>query len=315
MKLDRRTLLLAGASTLVARGETAQPETAPIPVIDTHIHLWDLSRPQGAPFPPKDIQAKHNLPDVMSAKVYHRQAAAEGLVGAIHVDASPWMEDNLWVLENCAEDDIMVGVVGNLKPEAKEFPEYLERYHKNPLFRGIRYGNIWGYNIVEQVTNPAFIAGLKLLAQAGLVLDVGNPEIELLRTTVRLSDAVPELTIVVEHLEWFYPPAEVERDYERILREMQQRPQLYGKIGIGPSADGELKNGLPEHRANLERLHTTFGEDRVMGCGFHKDYAGLQILQSFYATKSREAQEKFFWKNSIKAYKWVHRRPDQPQLV
>ena len=43
--------------------------------------------------------------------------------------------------------------------------------------------------------------------------------------------------------------------------------------------------------------------------------AGLKILQEFYGAKSRATQEKFFWKNSIKVYKWVRRAPNQPQLT
>ena len=304
MTLDRRTFLAAGAASLVAGSAGAQAD-APIPIIDTHIHLWDLTRPQGAPFPDKQVQAKYKLPDVMTAKVYRQQSAPPGVVGAIQTDASPWIEDNLWVLETCAEESIMVGVVGNLRPEAKEFPEYLERFHKNPLFRGIRYGNIWGYDIVQQADNPVFINGLKLMAQAGLVLDVGNPAIDLLQATVRISDRVPELVIVAEHLESFYPPGEAEREYERLLRELQKRPQIYGKIGIGPSADGEINDGLQKD----------FGDDRVMGYGFRNGSPGLQILQAFYASKSREAQEKFFWKNSIKVYQWVRRAPNQPTLT
>ena len=50
-----------------------------------------------------------------------------------------------------------------------------------------------------------FINGLKLLAQAGLVLDVGNPEISVLQATLRVNDAVPSLKIVAEHLVGFSP--------------------------------------------------------------------------------------------------------------
>jgi hypothetical protein len=32
-------------------------------------------------------------------------------------------------------------------------------------------------------------------------------------------------------------------------------------------------------------------------------------------TKGRPAAEKYFWKNSIAAYKWVKRDPKQPQLA
>jgi len=48
----------------------------------------------------------------------------------------------------------MVGAIGNLQPDKPEFKEYLDRYHRNRLFLGIRYGNLWNYNLVEQVANP-----------------------------------------------------------------------------------------------------------------------------------------------------------------
>jgi hypothetical protein len=59
--------------------------------------------------------------------------------------------------------------------EKPEFKEYLERYHKKKLFLGIRHGNLWGYSLVNQVENPAFIEGMKLMQQADLILDVTNP--------------------------------------------------------------------------------------------------------------------------------------------
>ena len=60
-----------------------------------------------------------------------------GIVGAVKIEASPWVEGNLWVLEVAERDTIVVGVVGNLEPGSSDFAEVLERYHKNRLFRGI----------------------------------------------------------------------------------------------------------------------------------------------------------------------------------
>ena len=45
--MNRRTFLATTAATAIA-GPT------PIPIIDTHIHLFDVSRPGGIPGPPKD---------------------------------------------------------------------------------------------------------------------------------------------------------------------------------------------------------------------------------------------------------------------
>ncbi len=60
-----------------------------------------------------------------------------------------------------------------------------------PLFRGIRYGNLWGRDLAKQAANPAFIDGLKLLADADLVLDTANPRMALLESMLKISDKVP----------------------------------------------------------------------------------------------------------------------------
>jgi predicted TIM-barrel fold metal-dependent hydrolase len=130
---------------------------------------------------------------------YRKLASPLGIVGAIEVEASPWIEDNLWVLEVEQSEPMMVGMIGNLQPEKPEFQEYLDRYCKNKLFLGIRYGNLWGYSLVKQVTNPVFIEGLKLLAQADLVMDSANPRPDLIEALLRVTDRVPNLRIIIDH--------------------------------------------------------------------------------------------------------------------
>jgi len=157
--MTRRTFLAgvaAAAGTRAVAGGTSQ--NAPIPIIDTHIHLYDPTRPQGVPW--SAPRAPGTAPQPALPDRYRALAEPLGVVGAIEVEASPWIEDNLWVLEVAERDPIMVGTIGNLQPEQPEFAEYLARYHKNPLFRGIRYGNLWGYDITKQVETAAFIGGM-----------------------------------------------------------------------------------------------------------------------------------------------------------
>ena len=113
---------------------------AQLPIIDTHIHLFDTNRPQGVPWPDKNNAVLYQpaLPDR-----YRKLAAPLGVVGAIEVEASPWLEDNQWVLDVIAKDPMIVGTIGNLEPGKPEFGKHLERFHRNPLFLGIRYGNLW----------------------------------------------------------------------------------------------------------------------------------------------------------------------------
>src|ERR1700733_14721447 len=158
--MERRDFL-AGAAVSMLAGGAAHAAGEDIPIIDTHFHLFDNRRPQGAPYTgSKDYKGGVSLPSI-----YRANFAKLGVVGAIELEASPWIEDNLWVLEQLATDTLMVVTVGDLEPEKPEFAEYLDRYRKDPLFLGIRCGNIWGRKpLVVQVDSPAFIAGIKRLA-------------------------------------------------------------------------------------------------------------------------------------------------------
>jgi predicted TIM-barrel fold metal-dependent hydrolase len=289
----------------VAAAGIAAAQAPAIPIIDSHIHLFDQTRPQGAPYSGGGANREPALP-----ARYRKLAGPLGIVGAIEVEASPWIEDNLWVLEVEERDPIMLGAVGNLQPEKPEFREYLERYHKNKLFRGIRYGNLWGYSLVAQANNPVFIEGLKLLAQADLSLDTANPQPDLLEAVVRVNDKVPELRIIIDHL-----PAMKERA-DVVLRELARRPRIYVKVSELLKVEGSKAVLDPAaYKPALDYLFETFGEDRLI---FGSDWpngpavdnlpAIIKIVKDYFDTKGQLAAEKYFNRNSAAAYKWVRRR-------
>ena len=194
---------------------------------------------------------------------YRKLAIPLGSVGAIKVEASPWVEDNLWVLDVAQRDTIIVGVIGNLEPDKPEFKEYFDRYRKHPLFRGIRYGNLWGRDVGRQADNPTFIDGLKLLADADLVLDTANPRMPLLEAMLKISDKVPKLRIVLDHLPGFEPTDAERPAYATALKEFSKRPQIYVKLSaILRRVDGKVPTDLATYKAKLDLLVETFGEDQ-----------------------------------------------------
>src|SRR4051812_1478982 len=225
--ISRRTFLtqVTAAAAVVPSAELVLQPPA-VPIIDTHIHLFDPTRPQGAPYSGPRTAAG-TPPQSAYPDRYRQLATPLGIVGAIKVEASPWIEDNLWVLEVAQRDTIIVGVIGNLEPDKPEFAEYLGRYRKNPLFRGIRYGNLWGRDFTRQAENPIFVDGLKLVAQADLVLDTANPRVDLLEAVVRITDKVPDLRVVIDHLPSLEPTQETRATYDRMLREIGPRAQIY----------------------------------------------------------------------------------------
>lgn len=292
---------------------------APIPIIDCHIHLFDTTRPQGVPWPEKNNKVLYQ-PALPSR--YRTIAVPLGVVGAIKVEASPWLEDNQWVLDVAVKDSLLVGVVGNLEAGKPDFAKQLERFHKNSLFRGIRYGNLWGRDFSAAVKRPEFIADIKLLSRAGLSLDTANPNPALISDLLRLTDSVPDLRVIIDHLPQLQVPMEAAalRAYKGDLREIGKRPQMYVKLSeVFRRVDGKIPPDLAYYRGTLDELFGVFGEDRVIygsdwpNSDTWKPYADvLHLVQEYFNTKGQTAAEKYFWKNSVKAYRWVKRNGSQP---
>ncbi|TLV02097.1 amidohydrolase family protein [Dyadobacter luticola] len=319
--MNRRKFLTVSASATLATGlPTFQSEqNPPIPIIDTHIHLFDPNRPQGIPWPEKKdkILYKPAVPER-----YGKIAKPLGISGAIVVEASPWLEDNQWVLDTAAKDNIIVGVIGNLEPGKADFGKQLARFQANPLFRGIRYGNLWGNDLAKEVENPAFITDIKLLARAGMVLDTANPNPELLAAIVKLTDKVPDLKVVIDHLPQMTIPESqmVRKGYLTDLKELGQRPKVYSKVSeVLRRVEGKVPTTLDFYRDHLDELYGIFGEDRLL---YGSDWPnsdqwlpfedGLKLVRTYFMEKGEKVAEKYFWKNSVAAYSWRKRDASQP---
>ena len=124
--MQRREFLKLGTSLAASWASAAVAEALPptVPVIDTHIHLFDPGRPGGVPWPKKTDTAlyKAALPDR-----YARLARPLGVVGAIVIEASPLATDNDWVLNQAANHPIIVGMVGDLIPGTPTYQSELEQ--------------------------------------------------------------------------------------------------------------------------------------------------------------------------------------------
>ena len=312
-------MFLGVAAAIAAMDMDMSARTTPIPIIDTHIHLFDPKRPQGIPWPPKDdaILYKPALPER-----YLKVTKGQGIVGAIEVECSPWLEDNQWVLDIAAKAPVIVGTVGDLEPDKPDFRQQLERFHRNPLFRGIRYGNLWGRSLTKQLGNPDFVRGLKEVANAGLEMDTANPDPELIAAVVRLTDEVPNLRVVIDHLPQMTEPTDpqVKKNLEANLRELGKRPQVYVKVSeVLRRVDGRLRLNLDFYRPTLDQLWEIFGEGRLI---YGSDWPNsdhietypqeLTLVREYVLGKGRSAAEKVFWKNSVAAYHWIKRDPKQP---
>jgi predicted TIM-barrel fold metal-dependent hydrolase len=309
-------------SFLAATAAAALPVPAaplPFPVIDCHIHLFDTERPGGVPWPPKTnkVLYKPALPDR-----YRKLATPFGIKGAIEVECSPLVEDNQWVLDTMGKDPIMVGTIGDLEPGKPDFRKHLDRFRANPLFLGIRYGTLWGRKFHDEVRKPEFISDMKFFAAAGLTLDSATSSPALIRDLVWLTDQVPDSRIVIDHLPQMNPPEEpaARKVYEADLVEIGKRKQVYVKISeVLRRVDGKVIHDLSFYRPRLDQLFGVFGEDRVL---FGSDWPNsdnwaeypqvFAVVRDYFVGKGRKVAEKYFWRNSVKAYRWKRRDKSQP---
>ena len=291
---------------------TAAAAPLPFPAIDTHIRLFDPNRPGGIPWPPADdpIRSKPTYPDR-----FREIASEHGVVAAIVVECSPRIEDNQWVLDTAANDPSIVGLVGFLDAGKPRFGDHLERFTKNPLFRGIRYGNLWGRDLASELDNPRFVSDMRLTAEADLSLDTANPNLDLLEGMLRLSDRVPQLRMIVDHLPKIVVPATDRGRYRTVLNDFSARTQTYVKISaVLRERDGSVSYDLAEYRETIDEIVDAFGEDRVL---FGSDWPNSEplgpyakvfgIVDEYFAKGSRVAREKYFRGNSQAAYRWVER--------
>ena len=318
----RREVLKLGASlaggSIMERMAAAAP--SPIPVIDTHIHMFDPGRPGGVPWPAKTDTALYK--PALPAR-YQSLAGPLGVVGAIVIEASPLASDNDWVLQIAQNHPILVGMIGDLIPGAPTYEKELDRLHANPLFLGIRYGNLWDRDLGVDAQKPEFLAGLKMLAERGLVMDSANPNLPLLRALAGVSDRLPELRIVADHLPSArVPPDPAEHDeYWSLLRHLARNRNVFVKLSEVAAGRIEQSGGPTFYKDTLDGLWDVFGEDHVLyasdwpNSDHHATYLEtISIVRDYVSARSRAAQEKFFWKNSVAAYRWRRRQPDQPVL-
>jgi len=316
--LNRRNLLKKAAYGVAGLTLGSSAEGRPSPIIDAHIHLFDTARPGGVPWP-ENSDAVLYQPALPGR--YRTVTKGLGIVGAIAIEASPLATDNDWLLRVAGENPIIVGVVGDLVPSDPAYPGDLERLHTNPLFLGLRYGNLWNRNLLLDLQKAYFLDGLKLLAQAGLVFESANPDTDLIHALVNISEHVPDLRIVVDHLPHASVPAEktANEEYWSELRTLSQNPRVFVKLSEIPvRVHGKLVIEPGNYKGSLDALWNIFGEDRVL---FGSDWPNsdhiatyaqtFRIVREYISGKSTAAAEKFFWKNSFAAYRWRPRSANQ----
>ena len=294
------------AASVFARPELSIADSAAVPVIDTHTHFYDPTRPQGVPWPPRaDPLFKPHLPE-------HFRALTEkhGVIGTVVIEASSWLQDNQWILDLAKDNPVIVGFIGNIEPGKPEFAGHLELFSENPVFLGLRLnGPVLSRNLGER----AFKNDLRRLSDRQLTVDVVG-DTQMLPAIGRLAKLVPDSRIVIDHLPFMEWDGDA-KAARRALARIAGLPNVYAKISnVLRCVDGRIVEDADFYSPGLDMLWELFGPDRAMfGSNWPVSdrvapYALVyKVLADYFGTKERSEAEMFFWKNSQDAYQWKPR--------
>ncbi|MEK0449025.1 MAG: hypothetical protein RL088_1293 [Verrucomicrobiota bacterium] len=277
-------------------------------IVDTHTHFYDPSRPQGVPWPSPDERWLYRT---MRPADFRKLAEPLGIRGTVVVEASPWVEDNQWLIDLAARDPFLLGVVGNLDPLSADFAAHLKRFSANPKFRGIR---VSGKQFMERGKEAAYVDAMRRLADAGLTLDLNGPS-EYLAGVRALAGAVPALRIVIDHVGGAGDPKKLTAAWRDQIRAAGERGNVYCKVSaLAEQADaphGEAPTSTDYYLPILDAVWAAFGEKRVVfGSNWPVSDRGttlgkvLGIVRPYYAAKGEAASRRYFSQNAADVYRW-----------
>ncbi len=311
--LNRRQFLIKTAKVLPLSLIGSQTVLGEEPVVatDCHTHFYDPTRVGGVPWPPS---SEKRLYRQVFPSDFAKVAGPCGMSQAVVVEASAWVTDNDWVLNLASKNRNLVGLIGHLDPGSASFEAGLARLAANPLFRGVRVSG----EEVGKLINPAQLADLKRLAEAGLTLDL-NAGIETLATAGELAKRMPELKMVINHLtnlgiDGKPPPANWSRAIEAAARHPNIWLKVSGLVEGSGRSDGTAPTDPAYYKPVLDTIWDHFGAKRlIFGSNWpvselFAPYTAVHaIVRGYFEPRGAEALDNVFARNGLAAYGWKAR--------
>lgn len=227
-------------------------------VIDSHLHLWDLETGEYPWLGPQHGPLYRSILPGEAA----RELDEAGVTAAVLVQAEDSETDTRFMLDVADEAGWVCGVVGWLCLEDPgTTSRQLDDYGAHPAFRGVRH-------LVHEDPRDDFLKlpgvrkSLGLMAERRLPLDVPDAWPRHLAGLAELADALPALTIVVDHLG--KPPRDATglEQWAAVLHQVAARPNTVAKVS-GLQTPGEPLT-VAAVRPAWEVALETFGPGRLM---------------------------------------------------
>jgi L-fuconolactonase len=314
-----------------AMTETLDPDTEALlalargkdrPIMDTHIHLFQVDRPAGVDWPTPDNMYlyKNSLP-----ADYEALARPLGVLASGIVEASPRLEDNRWVLDQVKGNAFFPFLVGQVPLGSPTFVKDLDDLAQDRRVVGIR-GYLWSPK--DGITlDAAQLEDLKALAARGMTLDIIsryslNPKAKV----DQLARAVPDLRIIIDHLAGA-KNAMPDPQWVSDIQMLAKNKNLYIKFSsffdmFNPDAMGDESKpwssprDINQYKGHFDVLLHAFGPDRLVWGSNHPVVAmggsmkdEIALAEQYLAPLGQEVRDKIMFRNAVLFYRRVLPRP------
>ena len=307
--MNRREFISAAAGTALALPAVAK-DTPMTPIVDTHQHLWDVTKFKLAWGKEGDALFVSHLP------VDYAKATA-----GLNVVKSVYMEVDVVPEQQQAEVDCIleliksktsptVAAVVSGRPNAGEaFRKYVAQFKGSPSVKGLRQVLHVESTPAGYSTTPEFLAGVKHLGDLGLSYDFCMRPADL-GDCVKVAAECPDTRFILDHC-GNAPLLDAKKleTWKKDIAALAAKKNVVCKV-----------SGIPAHAKKGEWTAETFapavnhtievfGWDRVMFGGdwpvctltmTYKEWVG--VLKEIVKDKSEGQQKKLFHDNAVTFY-------------
>ena len=253
-----------GASAAYLPATLAAEQSEPLPIVDCHQHLWDLTKFKLSWLQPGTLLGKsYQMDDYLKA--------AEGL----GIDRAVYMEVDVVPEQQLAEAEALIevcksgkfptvaGVISG-RPEEAAFESYIRKLAKSPYIKGVRQVLHAATAKPGMCLAPEFVRGIRLLGELGLSYDLCMRPTEL-SDGAKLVELCPDTRFILDHCGNIDPTAKasyVER-WKKDIAALAARKNIICKIS-GIVARVPKEWSAADLATPINHCLDSFGPDRVI---------------------------------------------------
>jgi predicted TIM-barrel fold metal-dependent hydrolase len=306
-QVTRRQFLASSAVGALAVTASAAPEEKPIPIVDPHLHLWDLSRFQLA-------WVEKGSPLARSFIMKDYLAATQGLnvVKAVYMEVDvverQQTAEAQYVLDICRQGNTpMAAAVISGRPASDGFRKYLEQFKGNRYLKGVRQVLHVKATPAGYCLAPNFVRGMRVLDEMGLSFDLCMRPTEL-ADGVKLVESMPNLRFILDHCGNGPVRSKDLTQWRRDMDRMARQKNVVCKVS-GIVADAAEKWTADDLAPVINHTLDAFGPERVMFagdwpvCTLRATFRQwVDALKSIVRQRPAEQQRKLFHDNAVRFY-------------